>query len=517
MTEDISTFGTMVLPMIRVRVGQDPSRPHMGRLSIGNWSVPCATGRGGLIDARRKREGDGATPIGCFPLRYGFYDPTVWPAADFEDLPYPFKPKPAHYDWSEDGFSPFYNRMTLNSDPDHPDRRGEPIFDLIVPIGWNDATVAPFAGSAIFLHLARPDFTPTAGCVVVAHEDARDLARRLEPGMMIDIAPVAGDAAPATPARPAAIEATSFHGLEPGLRILVTGAVHGDEPAGPGAIARMIAAFRSGALDLRRGKVTFVPVVNTLAYRLNRREGDRNLNRDLGEKSQPRDNEDRVGNVLCRLLRDHDVLIDLHSFGAEGAPMVLLGPEDNSGPAEPFARAAEETALALALGLPTIAHGWVAAHGRARALRAQAGLAEVPPASDAIGTTEFIRSCGGFGVTVECGRHDAADGPQVGYQAVLRGLHHLGLLDGPDLPAAPAPGQSLEVREPIMALQDGDRLVRRFRAAEPIRKGQVIGQRQSGEAIVAPEDGAVIFASESARAGTELCFLCRKSSRIPAA
>ena len=53
MTEDISTFGTTVLPMIRVRVGQDPSRPHMGRLSIGNWSVPCATGRGGLIDARR--------------------------------------------------------------------------------------------------------------------------------------------------------------------------------------------------------------------------------------------------------------------------------------------------------------------------------------------------------------------------------------------------------------------------------------------------------------------------------
>lgn len=164
--------------------------------------------------------------------------------------------------------------------------------------------------------------------------------------------------------------------------------------------------------------------MNALAWRLNRREGDRNLNRNLGERPHPRDNEDRVGNVLCRLIRDHDVLIDLQSFSAEGDPMVLIGPEDNDGPDEPFAHAARETALA-------------------RAMRA-----------------------------------------------------------------------ALEIREPILALQDGDRLSRRYRAAEPVRKGQVIGRRQSGADIVVPEDGALIFASETASAGTELCFLCRNSPRL---
>lgn len=507
-------FCTQMLPLIRVRVGQDPAQPHRGTLSIGDWSVPCAIGRGGLVAAHAKREGDGATPIGRFALRYGFYDPTVWPAATFETLAYPFKPKPAHYDWSEDGFSPLYNRMTHNADPDHPDRRGEAIFDLIVPIGWNDATVAPFAGSAIFLHIARPDFTPTAGCVVVAHDDALTLARRLQPGMMIDIAPAVGTPLQKPPVLTAALEAIGFHGPAAGPRVLVTGAVHGNEPAGPRAIARLVAECRAGALAVQRGSVTFVPVVNGLAWRMARREGDRNLNRDLRERPDPADNEDRVGNVLCRLLRDHDVLIDLHSFGAEGDAMVLLGPEDNTGPDEPFAHAREEAALALALGLPTLVHGWVAAHARARSARASAGLAAVPPASAAIGTTEFIRASGGYGVTVECGRHGAPDAPQEGYQAVLRGLVHLGVLADPGLPAAPPLRLALEIHTPILALHPGDRLLRRFRAAEPVRQGQIIGHRHTGAPITAPDDGALIFASETADPGTELCFACRKSRRF---
>lgn len=214
MAESPSPADWQALPRVLVRVGQDPAAPHKGVHSIGDWSVPCATGQGGLVPARARREGDGATPIGCFALRYGFYDPTVWSADGFESLAYPFKPKPAHYDGSEDGVSPHYNRMTLNTDPDHPDRRGERIFDLIVPIGWNDATVTPFGGSAIFLHIARPDYSATRGCVVVGHEHALDLARRLQPGMVIDIAPCHALPEPA-PAPAVGIEAVTFHALEP--------------------------------------------------------------------------------------------------------------------------------------------------------------------------------------------------------------------------------------------------------------------------------------------------------------
>jgi len=514
-TSTSEVFGVQEMPVIRVRVGQNPDRPHQGTLSIDDWTVPCATGRGGLVQADQKREGDGATPIGCFPLRYGMFDPTAFAPDEFQGLAFPFVPKPSNYDWPEDGFSPFYNRLVYNLDPAEPTRLGERIFDLIVPIGWNDSTPRAFGGSAIFLHVARPDFTPTAGCVVVAHDQVLELARRLRPGMMIEIA--SADAASTPLAAPAlsgphTIETISFHSLSPGPRVIVTGGVHGNEPAGPRAISRLLNAVRSGELPLLRGSVSFVPVVNRLAYARNTREGDRNLNRDLAEKPAPHDNEDRIANYLCPLLAKHDVLIDLHSFSAEGEPMVLCGPPDNAGPLEPFAHATAETALARALGLPLIVHGWLAAHERGLALRRAAGRANGVTSATAIGTTEYMRFAGGYGVTVECGPHDDPLGPQVGFTAILRGLAHLGLIAG--LPSVSSPCRALQIIEPLLANDEGDRLLRPFRAGETVTSGQVIGTRASGAPIVAPYDGAVIFASLSAPAGTELCFMCRDSDRF---
>ena len=79
----------------------------------------------------------------------------------------------------------------------------------------------------------------------------------------------------------------------------------------------------SGKLAIRRGQVTFVPIVNMKAYRANTREGDRNLNRNLRERASPSDNEDLVGNALCKLLRAHDVLLDIHSFRSQGEAVRL--------------------------------------------------------------------------------------------------------------------------------------------------------------------------------------------------
>ena len=57
--------------------------------------------------------------------------------------------------------------------------RADPLYDIIVELGWNDRPVQRGHGSAIFWHCARPGFTPTAGCVAIRREDFRKILPRL--------------------------------------------------------------------------------------------------------------------------------------------------------------------------------------------------------------------------------------------------------------------------------------------------------------------------------------------------
>ncbi|MBT9245898.1 succinylglutamate desuccinylase/aspartoacylase family protein [Gemmobacter fulvus] len=489
---------------ITVRAGQDAAAPHRGTLTIGDWTVPCAVGRSGIVDPALKREGDGATPAGRFALRYGFYEPGVFADAEMAAMAFPFKPKPDSYDWIENPASPDYNRMRARSHNEPPPERAPKLFDIFIPLGWNDAAVHAAAGSAIFLHAARPEMTGTAGCVAVPHDELLNLARRLRPGMIVDIATPTDATAPL--ATPDTMESVTFHSLRPGPRVIVTGAVHGNEVCGPKAITRMIAEFRAGRRKLLCGSVTFLPVVNAMAYRLDRREGDRNLNRALRDYPVPMVNEDHVANVLCPMLRAHDVLIDLHSFAAEGPAFALFGPEGSGSALEPRAQPATELALIEAIGLPFAVHGWMPAH-----LTALAHQGRTDQISHAVGTTEFMRFAGGAAITVECGPHKDPASVEVAYSVIARGLAALGLI-AQEAGPPPAKPLILEIGEAIFAESDADSLIRAFPTGAPVRAGEVIGHRATGAEILAPHDGSVIFASGKVRAGTELCFLCRPSS-----
>ena len=481
--------------MVSVVIGDDPDLPHRGRLSIGDWTVPCVIGRNGLVEPHRKREGDGATPIGVYPLRYGFYDPRV-----FDDTPgslaFPFIPKPPAYDWVEDPDSIHYNRLRIISNADRTDAAQEGLFDLFIPIGWNDASPRAGAGSAIFLHAARPDMRGTRGCVAIPHDRLLDLARRLRPGMMISIR--RSDCRPmhAVDDEAESLETVCLQAVEPGPRVIVLGGVHGNEPCGPAGIAKAIDAFRSGRLTMMRGSVTFVPVANPKAFRINRREGDRNLNRALSEKPIPLDNEDRIANLLCPLLRAHDILLDLHSFGAAGQPFALVETDG-------------ECRLAAALRLPLVLHGWMDCHRRMCAARPETAVR----LAHAVGTTEYMRFTGGSAITVECGSHCDPDAPSVAYGSIVRTLRHVGLIAG--MQASPDPCPELwEIVEVVPSHSPEDRLEKQFAAGEAVVMGQEIGRRATGTPIVAPFDARVIFASRSAPAGEELCFLCRPSSAL---
>src|SRR5436305_12435475 len=139
-----------------------------------------------------------------------------------------------------------------------------------------------------------------------------------------------------------AFESIHFTAIAPGPRLVVTGAVHGNETCGTVAIRRVLDDIEQGHLAVEAGQLTFVPVTNPLAYERGQRQGDRNLNRKLAPTDEPREFEDHVANWLCPLLARHDVLLDLHAFHTAGEPFAMVGPENHAGPLEPFRHAALE-------------------------------------------------------------------------------------------------------------------------------------------------------------------------------
>jgi uncharacterized protein len=311
------------------------------------------------------------------------------------------------------------------------------------------------------------------------------------------------------------LQAHRYAGLEPGPKLIVTGAVHGNETCGTRAIERVLGELARGETEILRGTLTLVPVCNPLAYANKRREGNRNLNRRLQPTAVPADNEDHIANLLCPWLAEHDVLLDLHSFRNPGQPFVLRGPADNRGTLEPFAHAAAEARLAAHVGPTRVVEGWMDAYAggiaRRRARAAAAGGTPAAVAEDAaygIGTTEYMRSQGGYGITLECGQHDDAAAPDVGYHAIRQTIALLGLADVPLAPAAPAFECVRLDRE-----HADDHFVRAWASFERLAAGTLIALRADGSELRAPADGWIVFPDPGALPGNEWFYFAQASSR----
>ncbi|MGZ8259361.1 MAG: succinylglutamate desuccinylase/aspartoacylase family protein [Caldimonas sp.] len=312
----------------------------------------------------------------------------------------------------------------------------------------------------------------------------------------------------------------SYATAQAGPRLIVLGAVHGDEICGTLAIERVAREIDDGTLPLVAGTLTLVPVSNPLAYAERRRAGDRNLNRKLAPTAAPREHEDHVANWLCPLLASHEVLLDLHSFRTPGAPFVFLGPPDNAGPVEPFAQAAREEAIALRLGVERAVFGWLTTYA-AGSERRSAVAARMPDArldtdpAYGIGTTEYMRAVGGCAVTLECGAHDDPAAPAVAHRAIVRTLAHLGISDAPD-PAPAARMESLRLCEVVDRTAAGDAFAKPWRSFDPIDAGERIGSRADGTPVEAPFAGVIVFPNPAAEPGQEWFYLAQPSARLSA-
>jgi L,D-peptidoglycan transpeptidase YkuD (ErfK/YbiS/YcfS/YnhG family) len=171
-------------PLSTIRIRPAAGNPRRGWLVAGGLTVPVALGRGGI--RANKREGDGGTPRGTFKPRQ------LWWRADRCARPRTFLPVRAigaEDAWCEEPASRHYNQpMRLVRDcPGDRLKRADHLYDFIVEIDHNRCPRITGRGSAIFLHLARDDFSPTAGCVSMRKSAMLRVLQRLGPQTRIVI------------------------------------------------------------------------------------------------------------------------------------------------------------------------------------------------------------------------------------------------------------------------------------------------------------------------------------------
>lgn len=158
-----------------------------GRLRFLGDEFVCALGRSGIVPA--KREGDGGTPAGTFPLRGLRYRPdrlarpqTLLAAS----------PLARDDGWCDAPADAKYNCPVRLPYPASAETmwRDDHLYDLVVMLGYNDDPARPGAGSAIFFHLANAIgnvLQPTEGCVALALGDMMTVLARVMPATRMAI------------------------------------------------------------------------------------------------------------------------------------------------------------------------------------------------------------------------------------------------------------------------------------------------------------------------------------------
>ncbi|MDO8290805.1 MAG: L,D-transpeptidase family protein [Parvibaculum sp.] len=169
-----------------------PKGATVGRLRFGVIDVPCALGRSGIVTD--KREGDGGTPTGTFPLRELRYraDRLAPPASPLET-----RVINANDGWCDAPADKNYNRFVTLPYPVSHEKlmRDDGLYDIVIMLGYNDDPVVSGKGSAIFFHLAKEKaidgkstLQPTEGCVALTLANMRTVLALITASTQMEIA-----------------------------------------------------------------------------------------------------------------------------------------------------------------------------------------------------------------------------------------------------------------------------------------------------------------------------------------
>ena len=154
-----------------------------GELHFQNKIYKCALGRNGI--KKKKQEGDGCTPEGIYSL-----GPLYYRADRIKKIKTYFNTIPIEKDmfWSDYPQSQYYNKLIKFKDSSYENLYKENhTYDIILVINYNLSPIIKGNGSAIFLHVAKKDFSPTSGCIALRKKCLFEILEKLDKNMRIRI------------------------------------------------------------------------------------------------------------------------------------------------------------------------------------------------------------------------------------------------------------------------------------------------------------------------------------------
>ena len=281
------------------------------------------------------------------------------------------------------------------------------------------------------------------------------------------------------------IKIHEYNSLNDGPTLIIFGAIHGNEICGPKAVEKVIKKIDSKKLILSKGRVIFVPISNPLAYSKNKRSIDQDLNRVFAKTSKPKTYEQKLANTLCGLIDRSDILLDLHSTGAKGPPTVFLDFPTKT-----------NTNLAKSTGINLAIVGWPELYKKDKRLISH-------------DTISYAHSKNKDCILLECGQHQDSNAPNVAERAIIRILKYYRMIATSKGPVSSKYRKlkMIEMSELFIKENKNDSFSHPWKHLEIVKKGHVIGKRNSGKLIISPNDRIMILPKYNPPIGKEWFYL----------
>ncbi|GMO58540.1 MAG: hypothetical protein Ta2D_04320 [Rickettsiales bacterium] len=265
------------------------------------------------------------------------------------------------------------------------------------------------------------------------------------------------------------LESYSFHSINEGFNLLITGAVHGDEICGKIAAKRIIAKLQNGEIILKKGSITLIPASNPVGNFLDKRYYETNLNRCIKKTKEPKLYEEKIANILTKYIEDADYHLDLHSMDNNGIPFAF----------EDYAEAAD---FAKCFGLKWIFRGWPNVYKDSTTIQD-------------LSTQAFSHKSNTISVTIEAGSHKDFDAIDLAEKCILNAMNFCGFIDYKPKNEYDK-SEIIDMKKVFFKEKEG-KLSKVWGEMEFVKKGVVIAEYQDGEKIIADDDYYMIFPSNN--------------------